>query len=116
MAWAQSSDKQRFGRDAAAFVGAVLRATGGPSSVGSELLAWTRLPYISSASVSWTFQWLEQALFVVRVAGQTPDVAPPESECSSPSVDPACETGPGPVRAPSHPPATENSDGPLTQF
>ena len=67
-----ASAEARFGRHAAAFVGAVLRQTSCCSDGPSELLAWTRLPYLSSASVAWTYSLLEHAIFVVRVAGKAP--------------------------------------------
>ena len=67
-----ASAEARFGRHAAAFAGAVLRQTSCCSDGPSELLAWTRLPYLSSASVAWTYSLLEHAIFVVRVAGKAP--------------------------------------------
>ena len=72
-----ASAEARFGRHAAAFVGAVLRQTSCCSDGPSELLAWTRLPYLSSASVAWTYSLLEHAIFVVRVAGKAPGASGP---------------------------------------
>ena len=77
----------RFERAGAAFVRAVLREAGA-STGASELLAWTRLPYLSSADVSYTHHVLEHALFVVRVPGRVlPDGV---AECDPADATTAC--------------------------
>ena len=71
-----SGHTRGFGRAAAAFVDAALEALrqGGGGAEGgrrdASLLAWTRLPYLSSSDVGRTHYSLDDAVFVLRVGGE----------------------------------------------